>query len=75
VTHVGEEFALRLVGDFRALLCGGELRSPRVHLTFELSTVSEEAALVMLHLRNHAIEVVDERADLVASLRILARRE
>ena len=70
MTHVREEFALCLVGDFRALLCAHELRCPRNHFSLELLAVPQQAALVALHLRNHVVEILDERPYLVAALRI-----
>ena len=71
MTHIGEEFTLRLVGDFCALLGTDELQCPGCHFALELGTVPQQATLVALHLRKHVVEIVHQRANLVAALRIL----
>ena len=73
VAHVGEELALRRVGVLGAILrlreigcsaCWSSAVRAR-HLLFEMVLVPPQLLVAVLDLREHVVEAVDQRPDLV----------
>ncbi len=68
VAHVGEEGALRMAGRLGRVLGLFQLLGTHAHLAFQLVAVLRQLGVALLDLRQHVVEAVDQRAQLVAAL-------
>ena len=67
VGHGGQEGGLQAVGGFGPFLGHRQLGGPGLHLGFETLIRLPQHAIAILNLRQHAVECVNEHAQLVVA--------